>query len=78
MAFNLPTRFALPGFSPVNFGGGSGVLGSGGGNNSNVKLEISVSTSDPSAIGQAIADSVARELSTQFSGSGTFVPRTGF
>ena len=78
VSFNLPTSFTLPGFAPGNLLGGSGVPNAGGVNNSNVRLEISVTTSDPSSIGAAIADSVAQELSTQFSGSGTFVPRTGF
>jgi len=78
VSFNLPTNFALPGFAPGNLSGGSGVTNGGGVNNSNVRLEISVTTSDPSSIGAEIANSVAQELSTQFSGSGTFVPRTGF
>ena len=76
LAFNLPTRFALPGFTPVNFGGGGGV--STGGGNTNVRLDINVTTSDAGAVGQAIAQTVANELSTQFAGGGIFAPRTGF
>ena len=74
LAFNLPSRFTLPGFAPGNLGGGGGVSNS----NANIRLEINVATSDSGAAGQAIAQAVADELSTQFAGGGVFAPRTGF
>ena len=77
VAFNLPSRFTLPGFAPTNFGGGGGVL-VGGGSNANIRLDINVATSDSGTVGQAIAQAVADELSTQFAGGGIFAPRTGF
>jgi hypothetical protein len=86
IAFNLPTGFRLPAFTPQGFGAGEGNFSplvsvsnnKSGGNvaiENTFQMEITTTGADAAAVGREIASAVSAELTTQLGANGLFVSR---
>jgi hypothetical protein len=86
IAFNLPTGFRLPAFTPQGFGAGEGNFSPlvsvsnnrAGGNvaiENTFQMEITTTGADAAAVGREIASAVSAELTTQLGANGLFVSR---
>jgi hypothetical protein len=86
IAFNLPTGFRLPAFTPQGFGAGEGNFSplvsvsnnKAGGNvaiENTFQMEITTTGADAAAVGREIASAVSAELTTQLGANGLFVSR---
>ncbi|MBU8920983.1 MAG: hypothetical protein KOO63_03900 [Bacteroidales bacterium] len=67
VSFNMPTNFALPGYSPTGYG--SGLI------TGDITVNFTAPVDDPIAVGREIASSLTAELSNQVNTSGVYVSR---